>query len=55
MAARNEVFVLWNLPKPDATALRRVVDDVRARTRVAAAKATVEAAREGNDNARVKA
>ncbi len=55
MATRNEVFVLWNLPKPDATALRRVVDDVRARARGGAPGGPVETAREGNDNARPKA
>lgn len=55
MAARNEVFVLWNLPKPDATELRRVVDDVRARARGGTAKAPAETVREGNDNARPKA
>jgi hypothetical protein len=55
MTARNEVFVLWNLPKPDATELRRVVDDVRARARSSAARAAVEPARQGDGSARPKA
>lgn len=33
MAGRNEIFVLWDIPKPDTTELRRVVAQVQSSLR----------------------